>query len=368
MLFLIRTTNTTTMMQDESWGVTQEPVLDSVFSTTQEYTAPVYNETVYANPINEQSTYNGAPAYYQEPVIDSDPVYNGGLDFSKVGGEPIYEVPAYSDPINNMPVYDTPIYQTPVVEVDYAAIEAQRAAIEAQRLADLAAATAAAAEAERIAAELRAAQLQSLQDEIARMQAAEAAALAATIEQERLAAELQAAIRQQEAERAAAELAYNQLIASQQYAEAEQARQHRQHDLAHRREVAIYNQNLLQMQQLEAAQQAAEAAQRLQAEKEAIAAQADADRAKLEEERIRAEQAAVDANQVLYTMQGGGAPSTQETPIRTTSVENPEVQRTNTPTLPTTKVGANLKPVVIGFGIIVLAILVAKALTKKNPQ
>lgn len=364
MLFLIRTTNTTTMMQDESWGVTQEPVLDSVFSTTQEYTAPVYNETVYANPINEQSTYNGAPAYYQEPVIDSDPVYNGGLDFSKVGGEPIYEVPAYSDPINNMPVYDTPIYQTPVVEVDYAAIEAQRAAIEAQRLADLAAATAAAAEAERIAAELRAAQLQSLQDEIARMQAAEAAALAATIEQERLAAELQAAIRQQEAERAAAELAYNQLIASQQYAEAEQARQIAEAA----QQVAIYNQNLLQMQQLEAAQQAAEAAQRLQAEKEAIAAQADADRAKLEEERIRAEQAAVDANQVLYTMQGGGAPSTQETPIRTTSVENPEVQRTNTPTLPTTKVGANLKPVVIGFGIIVLAILVAKALTKKNPQ
>ena len=351
-------------MQDESWGVTQEPVLDSVFSTTQEYTAPVYNETVYANPINEQSTYNGAPAYYQEPVIDSDPVYNGGLDFSKVGGEPIYEVPAYSDPINNMPVYDTPIYQTPVVEVDYAAIEAQRAAIEAQRLADLAAATAAAAEAERIAAELRAAQLQSLQDEIARMQAAEAAALAATIEQERLAAELQAAIRQQEAERAAAELAYNQLIASQQYAEAEQARQIAEAA----QQVAIYNQNLLQMQQLEAAQQAAEAAQRLQAEKEAIAAQADADRAKLEEERIRAEQAAVDANQVLYTMQGGGAPSTQETPIRTTSVENPEVQRTNTPTLPTTKVGANLKPVVIGFGIIVLAILVAKALTKKNPQ
>lgn len=357
------------MMQDESWGVTQEPVLDSVFSTTQEYTAPVYNETVYANPINEQTTYFGAPAGYQEPIMDSDPVYNGGLVFTKADNEPVYETPVYNNPvsnypINNDPVFDTPTYQSPTVEVDYAAIEAQRAAIEAQRLADLAAATAAAAEAERIAAELRAAQLQSLQDEIARMQAAEAAALAATIEQQRLDAELQAAIRQQEAERAAAELAYNQLIAAQQYAEAEQARQIAEAA----QQVAIYNQNLLQMQQLEAAQQAAEAAQRLQAEKEAIAAQADADRAKLEEERLRAEQAAVDANQVLYTMQGGGAPSTQETPIRTTSVGNPEVQRTDTPTLPTTKVGANLKPVVIGFGIIVLALLVAKALTKKNPQ
>lgn len=363
LLFLIRTTNITTMMKDESWGTNQEPVLDSVFSTTQEYTAPAYNETVYANPINEQSTYTGAPAYYQEP-INNDPIFNGGQVFTKVGGDPIYETPVYSYPINNDPVFDTAIYQSPTIEVDYAAIELERAAREAQRLSDLSAATAAAAEAERAAAELRAAQLQSLQNEIASMQAAESAALAATIEQQRLATELQAAIRQQEAERAAAELAYNQLIASQQYEEAEQARQIAEAA----QQVAIYNQNLLQMQQLEAAQLAAEAAQRLLEEKKSIAAQADADRAKLEAAQLEAEQAAADANQVLYTMQGGGAPLTQEVPIRTTTAGNPEVQRTNTPTLPTTKVGANLKPVVIGFGIIVLALLVAKALTKKTPQ
>lgn len=357
------------MMLDESFGINQEPVLDSIASTATTDAPPLYNETVFANPINEQTTfnqYNTQPAGYQQP-IDADPVYNnGGLIFSKV--DPIIEAPVYSSPISNNPVYsDTNSYQT--VVIDTLAEEQERAVREAQRLADLSAAAAAAAEAERLAAELRQAQWQSLQDEIAKQQAAEEAARQQALEQQRLQAELMALIQQQEAEKLAAEAAQNELIAQQRYEEAEKARLAAEE--AER--AAIYNRNMLEMQQLEAARLAAESAQKLQQEKERIAAEADAERAKIEEERLKAEQAASDANQVMYTMQPSTTNSVDDTPIRTTSTGNPEVQRTNSEldksvqtTLPTTKVGANLKPVVIGLGIIALTLIVAKFLTKKS--
>lgn len=340
-------------------------VYDPVFGLPSFEYIQFYNPNTQIIP---EYNFQYQPPAEAQPVIP-DPVWEA----------PVEQAPLYYMNVFEQPVYDVPVYNVPPAyvappQIDYAALEAERAAAEAQRLKELADAAAALAAAEQAAANLRAQQLQSLQDEIARQQAAEAAAEAARLENERIQEQMRQALLRSQQEQAAAEAAYQQMIQNNQAAEAEQARLAAQAAA----DAAAYQQNLLQAQQLEAARADAASAAALQQQKQDIAAAAEADRQRMEQDRLQAEANVQAANQVLQTMQapvsdaGVISAAVEEQPSIKTATANSEVQRTDAAAIPSTvpakKVGSNLKPFVLGFGIIALTLLVAKALTSKKSQ